>query len=91
MTTPSNGLFNKIVSGVLTAGMVSLFTLSYNITSEIAVIETEIQYIKDTLDKIDKRLSTAETSFVTVREQHQNQQIIDLKLLALSEKLEKLK
>ena len=73
----------KVAGGVLTAGFGFMITMSYKTTERLAVIQTDVTYVRETLRNFDTRLTRLENSAFIARDAEQLKSWTELKLEAV--------
>lgn len=79
----ANGFWLKIAGGILTAGILTMVSMSYKVTTQIVVMQTDVTYIRETLKSFDTRLTRLENSTFTSKDAEQLKTWTELKLEAL--------
>lgn len=79
----ANSFWIKIAGGVLTAGIIAMVSMSYKTTTQIAVMQTDVTYVRETLKSFDTRLTRLENSTFTGKDAEQLKTWTELKLEAL--------
>lgn len=80
----------KVAGGILTSGIVAIVSISYKTTTQLAVMQTDVTYVRDSLKSFDSRLSRLENSTFTGKDAEQLKTWTELKLEALRIRLNEL-
>lgn len=79
----TNSFWIKVAGGVLTAGIVAMTSMVYKTTTQIAVMQTDVTYVRQTLKSFDSRLTRLETFTFTNKDAEQLKTWTSLKLEAM--------
>ena len=79
----TNGFWIKIAASVITAGIMAIVSMSYKTTTQIAIIQTDVTYVRETLKNFNSRLTRLENYTFTDKDAEQLVTWTELKLETL--------
>jgi hypothetical protein len=86
-----NGFWVKLAGGIMLAGILAIISLSYSLVTKIAVIQTDVTYVREALKNYDIRIAYLESSTLNSKDAEQLKTWTELKLEAIKIQIEQYK